>query len=343
MDITPINSSIDRNVLVFNRFGNSFLSYILLAFTIILFSYIIPLSYYLYFYGYNSFLFHNFINDTFYISISVVLFPLHAIVIKYLWYLISKLVDLGITNKVDFKLKKSKMKFLKKKYTSGNSNFRFKIFIPIISFFLAILFMKGRESSLWWGNNPYEYFGSILFTISLSFVFYQLICHNVLGIKAVNTLKVFAKLRPQIKFWQVHNDYFFEGFQNIFVFIVFSSLIHVISIISLYYFNYFNRNINILFLSFFIFFLIFGPLFWYYPLYIVHNILNKQKVHILNGLSKSINSSNEDHKLLLISEYEIINSRKTWLISLPIKLFTTFFILLQMTGIIFSIWTINQK
>ena len=333
---------IDKNVLVFNLFKNKLRDYILLAVTPVIIIYVIPFIYYLIRYGKSSALFNSFKNDNFYISICLILFPLHAIIIKNLWVRISKLIKIGINQNDDFGISNSKIQKFKKEIAGRYEKILPLIVIPIASIFLSFLFLNKRESVFWWANNSVEYFGKILFLISLSFIFYQLINHNILGIKAIRMINTFRKLKPQINFWQAHNDYFFIGFQNIFINIVISSIIHVLSIISLYYFEYFGSNFNLPFLIFFVIFLIFGPMFWFYPLFIVHKILNRQKVKILDQLSSQIGSMSGIDKIQLISEYEIISNRKTWLISLPLKLFTALFIILQIVGIIFSIWAINQ-
>jgi hypothetical protein len=335
--------NIDKSVLIFNLFRDRLKDYVLLSLTIVSISYLLPLFYYLIFYGQDSELFVNFLNDSFYSSICLILFPIHAVLIKYLWYLISKLIKVGVENHNVFGIEKKESLIINNQFNSKYLNIILIVLIPVLSLILAYIFLIIRNTSSWWGNNSIEYIGKIFFTLSLCFVFYQLICHNILGIKAIITLKKFSEFKPHINFWEEHNDYFFIGFQNIFITIIMSSLIHLLAIYSLYYFNYFDPLVILPYLIFFIIFLIFGPLFWYYPLFLVHQVLNHQKVLSLNELSNKIQHANGLERIQMMMEYEIVNKRKTWLTSIPLKMFTVIFILLQIIGIILSIWALNQK
>jgi len=334
---------IDKNVLFFNLFNYKLKDYLVMYFSIVITFYFLPFIYYLIFRNHSPILLDNYIKDKFYLSICLILFPFHAVIIKHLWHLISKLVYIGIEYGHKFMLTQSDVRPLKIKFLKGNSKVVIMIIIPVFSIILAILLLLGRGNRLWWGNNNIEHVGTIIFLLSMSFIFYQLICHNVLGLKAIRILNLFSKLKPQINFWQIHNDYFFIGFQNIFLTVILSSLIHALSIYALFYYSYFEGSHSLVFIISLLIFMIFGPLFWYYPIYLVHKILNEQKILLLDDISKNINlerSSNDNIQHII--KYEIINNRKTWLFSLPVKVFTVLFYLLQITGISFSLWVIGK-
>lgn len=220
----------------------------------------------------------SFIEDIPNVIFFLFLYPLHTIIVLKLWCTIQEVFRQWKADDI-IRISPTSYARIKDEFNLKFNSHKVNGIALFLAVCFALLFHYLRHDLDWWGNLRHGFLAAFSFLFPVSLIWYQLLLHNFKGIISLKLLQKCVNSSEEFRLQVYHFDgaYGYAKFEKITILIFLTSLIHMISIYLMWCFNYIPMGIEYVYFFFLIVFIIFGPLFWFYPVYLTHKQIKKRK------------------------------------------------------------------
>lgn len=228
------------------------------------------------------------------IFFTLLLYPLHTLIVVRIWDNISKALH-SLVNDAVVLVDEAKLKAIIKNYNFHFNRRYYNGIALLISIIPTVwIYSYARNQIEWWGRIDHGYGGFVAYNLISIAIWYQLLQHNLKGIIVMSLMrKIFGgqetELRPDI----FHEDDFhgFACVEKIFALGYATTLIHIASLYLALHFHYITRDLNVILIAIIAIFVVFVPVFIVFPFFKLASVIKKYRNKEIIRVKKIITSS----------------------------------------------------